>query len=153
MKQVILFEIRIRNMSTDQKAFSFNEKRKHPRIETSNEINYILLDEGLEKLEQGKGRTRDLSQGGILLETQKPLKAPFIILITLNLEGSKVQVKGRITHTRESEKPGYYLTGIRFVGSREEHINAITTFIKNYFRKKYEAQKVEDITAGQTPKE
>lgn len=137
-------------MSTDQKGFSFNEKRKHPRIETSNEIDYILLDEDLEKLEKGKGQTRDLSQSGTLLESQKPLKAPFIILMTLDLEGREVQVKGRITHTRESEKPGYYLTGIRFVGSKKEHINAIKAFIKNYYRKKYEAQKLEEITADQT---
>lgn len=127
-------------MIAQPKPCSFSEKRKHPRIETANDIYYILLDNNVEKTEKGRGRTRDLSQSGVLLETQKPLNGPFIILMTLDLEGNEVQVKGRVVHNRESEKPGYYLTGIRFEGSKKEHINAIVAFVKNYYRKKHEKQ-------------
>lgn len=121
------------------------EKRKHPRIETVNDIHYILLNNDGEKIEKGQGRTRDLSQSGVLLETQKPLDGPFIILMTLDLEGNEVQVKGRVAHARESERPGYYITGIRFEGSRKEHINAIVAFVKNYYRKKHEEQNQKNL--------
>ena len=133
-------------MIAQAKPSSFTEKRKHPRIETANDIYYILLDNKGEKIEEGRGKTRDLSQSGVLLETQKPLNGPSIILMTLDLEGNEVQVKGRVAHTRESESPaGYYLTGIRFEGSRKEHINAIVAFVKNYYRKKHEEQNQKNV--------
>lgn len=117
---------------------SFAEKRRHPRISTLNEVDYILLDEKREKADEGKGRAINLSQSGALLETQKPLNGRFIILITMDLDGNRVQVKGRVANTRQSDKPGYYLTGIRFTGSKKEHINAIIAFVKTYNRRKYE---------------
>jgi hypothetical protein len=132
-------------MFTLQNSSSYTEKRKYPRIETSNDIFFILLDNNGEEIEKGQGRTRDLSQSGVLLETQKPLKGSFIILMTLDLEGNEVQVKGIVAHTRESERPGYYLTGIRFEGSRKDHINAIVAFVKNYYRKKHKEQNQKNL--------
>ena len=132
-------------MIAQSDSSSFSEKRKHHRIATSNDINYILLNNNGEKIEKGQGRTRDLSQSGALLETQKSLNGPFVILMTLDLDGNEVQVKGRVAHARESEKPGFYLTGIRFEGSRKEQINAIVAFVKNYYRKKYEKQKQNNL--------
>lgn len=113
------------------------EKRKHPRIETYNEVDYILLDESKKKLGEGKGRTVNLSQSGALLETGSPLNGTFIVLITLDLEGNKVHVKGRVAHSRKSENPGCYLSGVRFAGSKQENIQAIVAFVKTYYRKKY----------------
>lgn len=116
------------------------EKRKHPRIDASNDVDYILLNEQRERADEGKGRTINLSQSGALLETQKPLNGPFIILMTMDLDGNQVQVKGRVANTRQSEKPGLYLTGIRFTGSKKEHLNAIVAFVRTYNRRKYAKQ-------------
>ena len=124
-------------MCSQQNVSSSVEKRKHPRINTSNEVDYILLDKNNEKIGHGKGKTRNLSQSGTLLETRAPLKGSFVILVTFDLEGNKVQVKGHLVHTNEADKPGWYLSGINFSGSREENINAIVAFVKTYYRRKY----------------
>ncbi|MFP4452883.1 MAG: PilZ domain-containing protein [Desulfobacterales bacterium] len=130
-------------MGDQQSASTFAEKRKHRRIDTSNDVDYILLNEQREKADEGKGRTINLSQSGALLETQKPLNGPFIILMTMDLDGNQVQVKGRVANTRQSERPGLYLTGIRFTGSKKEHINAIVAFVRTYNRRKYSEQNKE----------
>lgn len=127
-------------MDSKQDPTNFNEKRKHPRIDASNEVEYILLDNNREKIGQGKGRTLNLSKKGALLETEKPLNGLFIILMSIDLDGNQVQVRGRLAHSRESEEPGRYLTGIKFTGSKNEHINAIVAFVKTYYRKKHSEQ-------------
>ncbi len=116
---------------------SSDEKRKHRRISTSNQVAYVLLDERGKKVHQGKGRTLNLSQSGALLETKEPLNGSFIILITFDVEGNHVQVKGNVAHTRKSDKAGFYLTGLRFVGSTSEQVKAIVTFVKAYYRSKH----------------
>lgn len=124
-------------MGIEQKSSDFTEKRKHTRINTSNIVEYALFNEQRKKIDQGIGRTLNLSQSGALLETEKPLEGSFILLMTLDLEGKKVQVKGRVANTRESDKPGYYLTGVQFLGSKDEQINAIMAFVKAYHRRKH----------------
>lgn len=113
-----------------------NEKRMCPRVETVNEVRYILLDKHMEKVGHGNGRTLNLSQRGALLETRNPMFGYFIILVGKDLKGKQLQVKGRLVNTRQSDTTGFYLTGIRFAGSREEHINAIVAFIKIYHNRK-----------------
>ncbi|MFW6080971.1 MAG: PilZ domain-containing protein [Desulfosalsimonas sp.] len=124
-------------MNKQENSDNIIEKRKHPRIETENEVDYILLDKSRERVGYGKARTLNLSQSGVLLETDNPLEGSFVILMTLDLDENQVQVKGRIANTRKSDKPGCYLTGIRFTGSKKEHINAIVAFVKNYHRRRH----------------
>jgi c-di-GMP-binding flagellar brake protein YcgR len=124
-------------MGTEQ---SFTEKRRHSRVNTSNMVEYALFNGQRKKIDQGIGRTLNLSQSGALLETERPLEGSYILLMTLDLEGKKVQVKGRVANTRQSEKPGYYLTGVEFIGSKDEQINAIVAFVKAYNRRKHAEQ-------------
>ncbi len=83
----------------------------------------------------------NLSQSGALLETKKPLKGSFILLMTIDLEGKKVQVRGRVANTRKSDKSECYLTGVEFIGSKDEQRNAIVAFVKAYHRRKHAEQK------------
>ena len=117
-------------MGKEQKCFDSTEKSKHSRINTSNIVEYALFDEKRKKIDQGKGRTVNLSQSGALLETKKPLEGSFILLMTLDLEGKKVQVKGRVANTRKSDRPGFFLTGVEGIGSKDEEINAIVALLR-----------------------
>ena len=123
-------------MDNRQNARTVTERRKHPRIETENEVSYVLFNVDREVIDQGNGKTLDLSQSGTLVETEKPLNGSFIILITLDLDGKKVKVQGQVANTRKSDKPGCYRTGIEFDGSRDEQIQAIVAFVKVYNRHK-----------------
>ncbi|MBS3809994.1 MAG: PilZ domain-containing protein [Desulfobacterales bacterium] len=131
-------------MSLAQNPSAPPERRKHPRIDTSNDVEYILLDQNRERVDKGEGQALNLSQSGAMLETKKPLNGAFIILITIDLEGKQVQVKGKVAYTRESDRPGFHVTGIRFTGSRKEHVNAIVAFVKTYYRRKYSRQNGDD---------
>ena len=126
-----------KKVSTGEQRPDFTEKRKHPRINTENLLKYILYDEKGNKIEEGKGRTLNLSQGGALLETPKPLRGSIVILVTIDLDGKKIQVEARVANTRKSNKDGYYLTGVEFIGPREEQLNAIVAFVKAYTRHKH----------------
>ncbi len=120
----------------------YKEKRRQPRIKTSKEVGYVLLDELEKKIDQGYGRTLNLSQNGVLLETDKPLAGAFILLITIDLEGQKIELKGRVANTRKSELEGRYLTGIEFVGPPEKQRGALVAFVKAYhYRRHAEASK------------
>ncbi|MBS3756678.1 MAG: PilZ domain-containing protein [Desulfobacterales bacterium] len=119
-------------MDNQQNARTVTERRKHPRIEAGNDISYVLFNAEREVIDQGKGKTLDLSQSGTLVETEKPLNGSFVILITLDLDGKKVKVQGQVANTRESDKPGCYRTGIEFDGSRDEQIQAILGEARKY---------------------
>ena len=124
-------------MSKTENQPNTNEKRRHPRINTSKDVSYILFDDNENKLDQGVGRTLNLSQTGALLETDKPLNGAFIMLITIDLDGQKIQLKGRVANTRKSSPEGCYLTGIEFTGALEEQRSALVAFVKAYHYRKY----------------
>lgn len=125
----------------EQNNSGFTERRRHPRINASNVVQYALFDEHKQKIDQGKGRTVDLSQKGTLLETEKPLHGSFIVLMTIDLDGEKVQVKGTVANTRKSDQTGLYLTGVEFIGSQDRQLKAIIALVKTYHHKKHTSQK------------
>lgn len=114
------------------------DQRRCPRIESENSIGYVLFNEMRIKVDQGSGRTINLSQTGILLETRKILNGSYIILVTIDLEGKKVKVKGKVVTSRYDESSGCYLTGIEFVGPKDEQLEAIVTFVKAYQHRKHQ---------------
>ena len=57
------------------------DKRKHERIRSLN-LSYICLDEEKNIVKQGMGRTLNLSESGLLLETHFPIESRHIVLMT-----------------------------------------------------------------------
>lgn len=110
------------------------EKRRHPRVNTSNYIEYRLFDENENTLDRGEGQTLDLSQGGALLETERPLQGAFVVLTIPDLEGNTVQIQGRVANTRKPDNSRFYRTGVEFTGAKDEPINDIIAFVKTYNR-------------------
>lgn len=114
---------------------SKEELRRHSRIENSMLLKYHLFDNRGKPIGYGKGRTVNLSQSGILLESNEPLEGIFVILITLNI-GVEVKLKGRLVHSTLQQDSGNYLSGIEFVGEKEKQVESIVEFIKAYYRNK-----------------
>lgn len=81
------------------------------------------------------GATRNISQSGALLETSRPIKAKYIMLITIDLENNLMETKAEVVHTRQDDS-GKYLTGIQFTGSAEDIKKMIKNFIIDYHRRK-----------------
>ena len=134
-------------MGIEKPPSDFVEKRRYARIKTANLLTYVLFDDQRKKIDQGRGRALNLSQSGALLETQKPLKGSFILLVTIDLDGKKIQVKGRVANTRKSNQAGFYLTGVEFIGPKDEQLNAIVSFVKAYHRRKHLSKNDETPTS------
>ncbi|MBN1277565.1 MAG: PilZ domain-containing protein [Deltaproteobacteria bacterium] len=123
-------------MEINSKNINYKELRRHPRIEAVNNVGYALFDDTGKRITTGKGQTLNLSQSGTLLKTRDPIKGVFVVLVTIDLEGKQVKVRGRVRHTQRDESSGFYLTGVEFIGPRDEQLQAIVSFVKAYQHKK-----------------
>ncbi|MBS0013946.1 MAG: hypothetical protein KFF46_08235, partial [Desulfobacterales bacterium] len=72
-------------MDRQQNATTVDDRRKSNRIKTENDVSYILFDANMDVTDQGSAKALDLSQNGILLETEKPLNGSCVMLITPGL--------------------------------------------------------------------
>ena len=103
------------------------EKRKHSRINSLN-LSYVCLDENKQITKQGMGRTLNVSESGILLETHFPIDKSHIITLTLGLGEDLVDIKGRPVHTR-TNKGGKYEVGIEFAEPDQKASRSLKKFI------------------------
>jgi c-di-GMP-binding flagellar brake protein YcgR len=102
------------------------EKRKHARIDSLN-LSYFCLDENNQIIKQGMGRTLNVSESGILLETHFPIDNKHTIALTLGLEEDLVEITGRPVHSRINDD-GKHEVGIEFL-----EINAKTRKVLKQF--------------------
>jgi len=102
----------VNTMATD-------EKRTDQRVESSNLLSYICLDENNHEMMQGMGRTLNVSDGGILIETHVPIDLHHIVSMTMALEDDLMDFKGKIAYSRKRED-GKFESGIEFIEMDEE---------------------------------
>ena len=126
-------------MAAKQIKSEFTERRRYPRIESVNLVEYVLFDEKGKRIGEGNGRIVNLSQIGTLLETNKVLDASFVILMAIDLDDKKIKVKGRVVRTDKNASKGSYRTGIEFMGPKDEQLEAIVAFVKTYQHGKHKA--------------
>lgn len=109
------------------------EKRKHTRISSLN-LSYVCLDENNQIIKQGMGRTLNVSESGILLETHFPIADQHIVRLTLGLEEDLVDIKGRPIHTHINDQ-GKYEVGIEFLKSDAKARKTLKKFIDTFQKK------------------
>ena len=89
------------------------EKRKHSRIDAMHLLNYVYTDENAEASMQGMGRTLNISEAGILLETHAPIDIGHVVSLTIGFEEQMVDIKGRVVYTKEN-RSNMFESGIEF---------------------------------------
>jgi len=104
-----------------------DEKRIDQRVESANLLSYTCLDENNREMMQGMGRTLNVSEGGILLETHVTVSPQYIMSLTMALEDELMDFKGKIAHSRK-RADGKFESGIEFIEMDEG---------KHQFYKKY----------------
>jgi len=109
------------------------EKRKHARINSLN-LSYVCLDENNQIIKQGMGRSLNVSESGILLETHFPIDDQHIVILTLGLEEDLVDIKGRPVHTRINDE-GKYEVGIEFLEPKAKARKALKNYIDAFQKK------------------
>ena len=106
------------------------EKRKKGRINTLN-LFYILLNDQETAVHQGMGRTLNLSETGILLETHFFIESGCTVMVSIGLAEDLVDVKGKVVHQRKLED-NTFVTGICFVEVADAAIQVIKNFIQAF---------------------
>ena len=87
-------------------------KRKHERIKSLN-LSYVCLDEESNIVKQGMGRTLNLSESGLLLETHFPIELEHTVVMTIGLEEDLLDINGKPIHMKTNDA-GKYEIGIEF---------------------------------------
>jgi hypothetical protein len=117
---------------------SIGDNRKHTRVETNIKASYVIIDDRGNKIEKGLGKILDISLGGVLLETIKPIGLHNILLTTSGIDDETLNMKGDVAYCK-MEDSRTFRTGIKFL----EHIEDIQLFVKSLL-KIYSKQKTQN---------
>jgi hypothetical protein len=98
---------------------SIKEKRKHPRVKIENLVTYVCIDDRGNEIEEGIGQIKNVSLGGILIETIKPIGTKDILLTTIDIDDKIMNMVGRVVYCRENDY-GIFRTGIKFLEAKED---------------------------------
>ncbi|MBR9980581.1 MAG: PilZ domain-containing protein [Desulfatitalea sp.] len=107
---------------------TMQEKRKCSRIDSINLLNYLYFEESEADANQGMGRTLNVSESGILLETHTPIEVPYKVSLTIGLQEDVVDIKGRVIYMKENSK-GLYESGIEFFDVGNQALKVLRRYI------------------------
>ena len=108
-----------------------NDKRHHPRIRALNLISYSCIDETDKVVAQGMGRTLNVSEDGILLETHVAIDPKYSIALAIGLEDELINIKGSIIHSG-SGKDEKFEAGIEFIETDDSTIDILKKYIQAF---------------------
>ena len=95
------------------------EKRASRRIRTLNLTSYTPKRDDEQEYIVSIGRTLDVSDGGVKVETHRKLEDGTELEMDIAIEEKIITAKGEVVHTEELEN-GLFGTGIRFTLISEE---------------------------------
>ena len=110
---------------------TIKEKRNYQRVKTHNPLSYVCINDSGKPTEERMGTAIEISQGGLFIETHNPLKPQDVLLITIDIQGELVPIKGRVVHCRTDDS-GKFRTGIQFLEFNEKILSFVTSLIKTY---------------------
>ena len=110
------------------------ERRKHSRINALNLISYRCLDETDRAQAQGMGRTLNLSEDGILLETHVCVNPKHTVVMAIGLEDDLIDIKGRVVYSIDAEN-NKFEAGIEFIERDEAALDVLKKYIKAFREK------------------
>ena len=106
------------------------EKRKHLRVNALN-LSHVAVDDKETIVKQAIGRTLNVSESGILLETHFPIESDQNVELTLGFEENLVNLRGKVVHLLNGET-GKFEMGIQFTDIDEDATGVIKDFIEKF---------------------
>lgn len=94
-------------------AMNDNERRKYPRVDTSNLLDCCCLDADGSELDHCLVRALDVSPVGVKIESFQDVEVETLRLAAIDSDGSLIEIKGRVVHSRKTEA-GSYEIGVCF---------------------------------------
>lgn len=98
------------------------ERRRYLRPEALNLLDYLVVDAKGRQGEYSMARTLNVSKGGMLMETHRPLPKGQQVMITLGLKDQLIDVMGHIVYT--TSVSGRHQNGVEFfhVSDRDKRV-------------------------------
>jgi PilZ domain len=106
------------------------EKRRHVRVQSLN-LSHIARQDDHTVVQQGMGRTLNVSESGILMETTFPLDANGVFDLSLALADDLLEIRGKCVYCTPTAE-GRYEAGIEFVGVPIEDLPLLRRFIASF---------------------
>lgn len=106
---------------------AIKNNRRHERINSLNLLHFSAYKDDV-MIKQGMGRTLDVSESGILLETHFPLELQNRLSLTIGLEDDLVEMKGKVVYCNEGEESAYKI-GIEFYEVDDKSLQVLKQYI------------------------
>ncbi len=110
-------------------AYDGLEKRKHTRMSANFVINYQIQEL---PYSYDLSQTKNVSQGGVLLTTNKMFEKGEHLTINLRIPfvSKKIKLKAEVIDSKEVVRNLVYETRVKFVGLDKEFFNKLGEFIE-----------------------
>lgn len=110
---------------------TIKERRHHQRINALNLISYSCNNESDQIVAQGMGRTLNISEGGILLETHVSMDPKNSVLLAIGLEDELVNIKAKVVYSKGG-KHDKFEAGIEFLETDDTTIEILRKYIQAF---------------------
>jgi len=107
------------------------DQRRSERKDTLNFLDIEHVAQQGEILNQGMGRTLDVSEIGLKLETHLPLKPNELLKVSIGLDDDVVDLTGRIVHVTEASDEIFH-AGVEFVNLDSEGERVLKRYLKAF---------------------
>ena len=102
-------------------------QRRHERVNSLN-LSYICVDENGIMIKQSMGRTLNVSESGICLETFFNIDTCYFLTMTIALKNVLVDIRGAVIYSRPGQD-GKFETGVQFLDLDQRSQSALHDFI------------------------
>lgn len=106
------------------------DKRKYQRIESINVINFTCHDQRHHLIGQGMGKTINLSESGMLIETPMPIEPQNTLSVNIGIDDNLVYFHGKAIHSKQADVSGFR-TGVHLLQTQKSGFNAFRNHLKN----------------------
>lgn len=106
-------------------------QRSSERFESLNLLSYVSMDSDGKEWNQGMGRTLNISETGIKLETHEPIETQYVVLLSIGIEEDVVDIKGKVVYCNRGSE-GRFESGINFDGMNPETLSVLRRFIRAF---------------------
>jgi Tfp pilus assembly protein PilZ len=89
------------------------------------------MDDSCSETKEGRGKSVNISQGGILIETYDPFEWQDILLLSIDIEDEMVSIKGKVIYCNAANF-GKFRTGIQFLETNEKIVTFVEGLLETY---------------------
>jgi len=89
------------------------------------------MDDSGNQTKEGRGKSINISQGGILIETHAPFEWQDIIRLFIDIEDESVNIKGKVVYCNAANF-GKFRTGIQFLETNEKIVSFVIKLLETY---------------------